>query len=573
MWTDSWRGARQADTEDGRTTSPPVPPCPLSTEPGKTPPVLSSSSPGRPQNLALDRSKSAPASLPQLPPQGSNTSGSCQTQSPFQGLPAPTPPALATLETSETKVLSQAPLPKPVPSPSPTHPPNPASLDMSMSTAEDSSSTSSLNTDDAEIHASTAMDVGVVSGREGKESVTLSSLPHPCPSIPPTEQKPEDVQSTDAKNMQAIISGDVVGEKEWRGRMEMESVCGEFPSTHPLDAKLDPDLSFDGENLASEPACGPPYPAVMDSPIEAQAVPQSERDQPEGERQPNCDNIPSLAAALLELHELLVSNSRILSQERSPSPSCREDADGVDYGPGTRSQPPALTTATAKMAAPEPENASVVPLSLPTVSASSCPSGLESSPETGEPEAGEEERDAPYLMASRESKMDGELVQGMGRGFGSESEVTSLPHEGLEFREPPEGQQGRGVADGQAAGPDAPDPQPAPMEVTSQNTPPTATSSLCCTPAMPEEDSGISLNVPHPLPLASHPTVIPPPSPTFSSSPLPHPPMERFPAAHIRQIQAAGFSAVEAAEALEQVQGHVELALLMLLARKITVPS
>ncbi|XP_062853075.1 uncharacterized protein LOC134316599 [Trichomycterus rosablanca] len=47
---------------------------------------------------------------------------------------------------------------------------------------------------------------------------------------------------------------------------------------------------------------------------------------------------------------------------------------------------------------------------------------------------------------------------------------------------------------------------------------------------------------------------------------------EQYPAEHIQRIQAAGFSAHEATEALELAEGSVELALLVLLARKITVP-
>lgn len=46
-----------------------------------------------------------------------------------------------------------------------------------------------------------------------------------------------------------------------------------------------------------------------------------------------------------------------------------------------------------------------------------------------------------------------------------------------------------------------------------------------------------------------------------------------YPVEHIQRIQAAGFSSHEAAEALEQAGGSVELALLVLLARKITVPT
>lgn len=55
--------------------------------------------------------------------------------------------------------------------------------------------------------------------------------------------------------------------------------------------------------------------------------------------------------------------------------------------------------------------------------------------------------------------------------------------------------------------------------------------------------------------------------------PSPNPFTEQFPAEHIQRIQAAGFSAREAAEALEQAHRVVELALLAVLAHSITVPT
>lgn len=46
-----------------------------------------------------------------------------------------------------------------------------------------------------------------------------------------------------------------------------------------------------------------------------------------------------------------------------------------------------------------------------------------------------------------------------------------------------------------------------------------------------------------------------------------------YPTEHVQRIQAAGFTSLEATEALAQAEGSVELALLLLLARKITVPT
>ncbi|KAJ8401282.1 hypothetical protein AAFF_G00385130 [Aldrovandia affinis] len=456
--SDSWRGAHQADTQDGRTTSPPVPPYPLSTLPDKTHP-MSSSCPGHPQNPALDRAKSAPATLPHLLPQESTASGSSQSQPPFQGFPVPAPPPLATLEIADPEAPSQAPPPKPDPSPS--HLPDYTSLDLS-SAPEGELTQGSLNMEDAESNAPIAMEVGAVAGGEGTDSAALPSHPQPGPSTLEMEQKLEEAQSPDAKSTHACLSADYAGEQgekegvEGSEGSEMEGVCGECPCTLPLDAKLDLDVNLSGEHFAPEPGRNnsPSSTLVMDSPADAQAIPQSERDQPEGERQPNCDTIPSLAAALMELHELLVSNSRMLPREGSPSPTCREDADGGDGGPITASQFPTLeqqaqpATATAERSAPESENAAVP---LPAASAD-----CEGSPEMGEDGQGE----AQCPIQSGESEVGGKPEEDMGRGFESEPEVASPPHEGLEFREPPEGRQGRGpgVADGRAAGPDAPPP-------------------------------------------------------------------------------------------------------------------
>ncbi|KAI9534284.1 hypothetical protein NQZ68_014692 [Dissostichus eleginoides] len=145
-----------------------------------------------------------------------------------------------------------------------------------------------------------------------------------------------------------------------------------------------------------------------------------------------------------------------------------------------------------------------------------------------------------------------------GGQINTEPEDPPDPTGDLEVREPPEGQQGRGVADGRASGTNTPD-------SLGLQTEHTFLSPLSMAVGSPEEVSSTStLSSP---PLAPQLTSPAPPVPS------PHPLREQFPSEHIQRIQAAGFSAREAAEALEQAQGVVELALLALLARSITVPT
>ncbi|XP_064161204.1 protein DDI1 homolog 2 isoform X1 [Anguilla rostrata] len=427
-----------------------------------------------------------------------------------------------------------------------------------------------MNTEDAESLAPTAMEVGGAGGGGGTGSPALPSPSHPEPSTLQTGRELEETQSTDAKNTHACVSGaqDEQDEQEEGRGVEMDAACAERPCSAPRDPELEPGLGLHGEgDLASQPRrdSGPSSHLAMDTPLEAQATPPVERDQPEGEQQPNFDTMPSLAAALKELHQLLVANKHMLSQERSPTPSpspspaCREDADGVDDGPAARSQPAALDCARAPTAAAETGAAGLesAPVPLPARPAGSrSPSGYAGSPGGGEAEAMDGEK------ACGDSEAGGEQMEDVERRAGSEPEVSAPPQQDLELREPPEGQLGRGVADGRAVGPNAPDPLPSPMEVAPPNAPPATADPPRAAPAAPDEDPRVPPHVSRPLPPSSS-----------SAAPPPRAPSDRFPAAHIQKIQAAGFSASEAAEALEQVQGHVELALLMLLARKITVPS
>ncbi|KAM9799992.1 protein DDI1 homolog 2 isoform X1 [Syngnathus typhle] len=208
------------------------------------------------------------------------------------------------------------------------------------------------------------------------------------------------------------------------------------------------------------------------------------RDQPE-----SSDSIPSLAAALLELHELLLSNNCSTSH------------------PSTHPQEEEPTRVRA-----EPSDAKAKPSTACDVSSESA--GADSSDGPLEPPS--EVRDPNVYHPELVAPLQPPTVARDSSIYHPES--PSSPDCDGNFREPLEGHQGSGDAHGRVSTPDS---------------------------------------------LVSGTTYTPPPI-TFT---------EQYPAEHIQRIQAAGFSARDAAEALEQAHGVVELALLALLARSITVPT
>ncbi|XP_054882974.1 protein DDI1 homolog 2 isoform X1 [Poeciliopsis prolifica] len=280
----------------------------------------------------------------------------------------------------------------------------------------------------------------------------------------------------------------------------------------------------------------------------------AEREQPDGDRCSSSDSIPSLAAALKELHELLVQ-SQNRSMSCSPSHPQGQDSDKPSPEPSTpmpENTHPVPSTANAAAAETSDANANCAADEEPSESPVPDFQGQaerlhEDAAEMGE---GLEPLRCPDSSQDREETCDTDSSQ-------PELEVSPSSAAVPEFREPPEGQYGRGVADGQAA--NTPD---------SLQTEQAFLSPASAAVSPPQEVSSTSSSS---APLL---TQAPPPS----SSPAPVPPsprpfMEQFPAEHIQRIQAAGFSAREAVEALEQAHGVVEIALLALLARSITVPT
>ncbi|XP_063329939.1 protein DDI1 homolog 2 isoform X1 [Pelmatolapia mariae] len=310
----------------------------------------------------------------------------------------------------------------------------------------------------------------------------------------------------------------------------------------------------------------------MESPTASDSVVCSERDQPDGEHCSSSESIPSLASALRELHELLVSNNCAQSQNRStscsPSNPFRQDTDNMSPEPCTSiPENTQLTPSTAITPGAEPSDAkanyaAAVSDGEPSKCLAPHHSGQDEhlGGDTVEAVIGQGPLECPHSYEERRADRCGQDEASNISFSQSEPEVPLDPPEDLEFREPPEGQHGRGVADGQASGTNTPD-------TLGLQTEHTFLSPMSMAAGSPEEvSSNLSSSVP---PLAQTP------QPSSPASPLPplHPFIEQFPAEHIQRIQAAGFSAREAAEALEQAHGVVELALLALLARSITVPT
>lgn len=310
-----------------------------------------------------------------------------------------------------------------------------------------------------------------------------------------------------------------------------------------------------------------PNSVEMESPPASQCAMSSERDQPEGERCSSSDSIPSLAAALMELHELLVSNNH--TQSRNHSTSCspshlfRQDAGKASPEPITptpeNTQPSTAISAGAKQSDAKANYAAAVSDEEPSKCIVPDLSGQNKhrDGDTADTEEGQGPPQCPDGSGDRREEEATNISISK-----PEPELPPDPAGDLEFREPPEGQLGRGVADGQASGSNTPD-------TLGLQTEHTFVSPLSMAVGSPEDISDTLSSSVSPLPPVQTPQ---PPSPALLV-PAPHPFIEQFPAEDIQRIQAAGFSAREAAEALEQAHGVVELALLALLARNITVPT
>ncbi|XP_065810831.1 protein DDI1 homolog 2 isoform X1 [Labrus bergylta] len=498
------RSIQESDTADGQTTSPQPPPFTL---PRTLDQMSSSTSPSQSsssgQSQTLDRSQSAPAAMTQ-----SLASGLCEDQHDIQRLPLPSPPA----EDVDSAPPQVQPPPLPV------------------------------------------------------QSISK---------VPPVPSSSADVVPTLAE----LYPGVEVQPGAAEGDAESNEVLPSQEELYPFQPMEQEEPQADTADATEACPCAPiqPESVEMESPTASQGAVSSERDQPEGEHSSSSDSTPSLAAALKELHELLVSNNRGQSQSRSnscsPSHPFRQETDDVFPEPRTQTPEMSNIPSTAITAGAETSDAKANhdAAAVSNEGQSKCLVSVASSAFTDEDEilggdgADTLEKQVPPQRTDiiKEGKNDGGLGQDKANGistFQPEQEVSLDPAGDLKFREPPEGQQGRGVADGRASGTNTPD-------TLGLQTEHPFLSPLSMAVGSPEEVSSTSSSPSPSLAQATQVTSLVPP---LSS---PHPFIEQFPAEHIQRIQAAGFSAMEAAEALQQAHGVVELALLALLARSITVPT
>ncbi|XP_071374038.1 protein DDI1 homolog 2 isoform X1 [Centroberyx affinis] len=517
---------------------------------------------GHPQNQTLDRSQSAPATLQQA-----STPGQCQGHPGFQELPGPS----SQIEDTSSAPHQVHPHPHPLSAPSsstlpPVPSPSPEGLpERSPPAVTTVSGIPALGDPESEVLLR-ATEVDAES--DGVVNSSMLSHPEELSPIQPMEQEVDGSSAADATESCLSATGQPSQEDEER-------------SKHPHQLLSNPpSLSLGScptDSAAPGNVCGIPDPdsAEMEFPATSQSVVPSERDQPEGERCSSSDSVPSLAAALLELHELLVSNSHAQSHDRStscsPSQPFRQDADGLDDNPVPESrtltpentQP---TPSTAITAGAEPSDAKANHAAVSDEGPSKCLvpdlSGQDENlgRDMAETVEGQGPPQCPDGSWERRADRCGQDEASIVSISGPEPVGPSALAGDLEFREPPEGQQGRGVAEGRAFGTDTPD-------TLGLQTEHTLLSPLSMAVGSPEEVSSTSSPSAPLLAQAPQPSS---PAPLLSA---PHPFIEQFPAEHIQRIQAAGFSAREAAEALEQAHGIVELALLALLARNITVPT
>lgn len=263
------------------------------------------------------------------------------------------------------------------------------------------------------------------------------------------------------------------------------------------------------------------------------------------EQRARSNSIPSLAAALKELHELIVSNkssqTRSASTSPPPVPDCPETCQSE---PSTT----AITRITDAKADP-----SCTATSLSDEGPSDCVE-LPGQEDNAEVEVGESLEEEKAQQGQAEEARFEESAQDITDLSNVPSSDSSLEIIGDEFREELDTQQ-----EGQRA-PSNNNLQtvsPLSMEVaTDQDNIAIASDASPASSNHPQDPLAPVLARLSSQTVVTQQTVVGP-----------------FPVEHIQRIQAAGFSAQEAAEALERANGVVEVALFALLARSITVPT
>ncbi|KAM6927398.1 protein DDI1 homolog 2 [Xenentodon cancila] len=504
------RSIQDSDTADGQTTSPQPPsftlPRTLDQLSSPTSPSQSHSC-GQSQNPILDRAQSAPATMEQA-----SEPGKCQGE------------------------------------------PGPQELFQSSPTSANASPLPSVHPHPLLLHSNP------------------DELSVPSPST--------DVLCTSAPFVDTSTASQDPGGEMQPGATEMDGESNEVEKSsgcttsedHCQIQPMEQDSSMSDSDTTEAKSVAPRQPdsVEMESPTASQGMVSSERDQSDGGCCSSSDSIPSLAAALMELHELLVSNNHAQSQNGStscsPSFPLRQDTDKIS----------------PKSCTPTPENTQPTCSTVITAGAESSNAKVNYAATTSDEEPSQ---CLVSDLCGQDDHLDrgtAESAEGQGplqcpdgcweRGADEpgqedtsnisisqpEQEVLPNPDKDLEFREPSEEQHETEASDEKAS------------RTNTQETLQTEHAFLCPLSVA----VGSQEKVPN-TPTSSAPPLTQDSQPSCPAPllPSPQPFTEQFPAEHIQRIQAAGFSAREAVEALEQAQGVVELALLALLARSITVPT
>ncbi|TRY54968.1 hypothetical protein DNTS_020727 [Danionella cerebrum] len=386
----------------------------------------------------------------------------------------------------------------------------------------------------------------------------------PIPSTHPSQEPLSNTVPEDKEVTGNIISGDHNCTIDTDLRKDIASSALAEPSSQTLDQEVDMEVSTDSktgvgcdsskqdrrhqdgntEDISGRPPQLIPVPGLNLEPSSAEPN-TSVLSDGENHIKSEVDNNPSLASALKELHKLLMSSNRpTVSGQIHPShpnETSPVDEDEMHQDPIVTRNPTtdlstntATTNDNAKSVAKDDLTSQPVPETplLPTLSKSRHTPNQLFRPENP---TMEQTIQCP-ILARGDQVLDPEE--------GSIS-ITSSQGE----PELPDGQLEQDSVDGKTSGID---------RSADLNQP------LPCPEATESNNSSLG-------PVASPQSLAAETDPPLRLSPESS--VGQFPLEDIQRIQASGFSAHEATEALEQAQGSVELALLVLLARNITVPS
>ncbi|MCI4375460.1 hypothetical protein PGIGA_G00109630 [Pangasianodon gigas] len=516
------QGPAYTETADGKTTSPQSPPLPLHRYVHTPTTSSSANSPSR--SFTLDRSKSAPASISQsLPSEASFCPSQIQGETESH--------SSDTQDMTEHHPMSASSLPLKMEE-SPQNPPNgqvdgfqPQSTASPILPAQEPFSSTVSN--DNKGTKFVVCRKSVADSDEGG-GITLQETEEPDSQTgSPNDVCLQEVDMADSvdPNIISVHIPDNLQEKE-QGNIMKDVVNAQTDQP----SELMNHHNLPGPSSSSkDPLVHSEFEKNMDTKLVSKSEMTSERDQSEN------DSIPSLAQALKELHKLLMSNSNAQACAWSPlsathTTTPRPDTDEVDHNP------------TGK------DYAGVNPN---VISSSHTATTNKTMFAKSECDVLEEDGTFEGLTVSSQ-KQEGNQTNGFAN-ISIEEDMTEFP-EGNQVDE-----NGEGLMLEEAPPEEAPPAEPSQQQPLSVAVGSSADNSNL----VPVESSYPSIQSPG--------LALPPLADSIQPSPLAL--SGQYPAEHIQRIQAAGFSSHEAAEALEKAEGNVELALLVLLARKITVPT